>query len=109
MSELPALAIAGMARRAPVTAMSAVSHLMPPVGTSPRLPGCARPCGWPLALHVSPVDRCLLLDQRAGELLGIEGPQVLERLADPDQLHRDAELGCDGEGDSALGAPIELG
>ena len=31
------------------------------------------------------------------------------RLADADQLHRDAELGLDGEHDAALGGAVELG
>src|SRR4051794_8598879 len=49
------------------------------------------------------------LDQRRGEVVGVERAQVLERLADPDQLDRDAELGGDREGDAALGRPVELG
>src|SRR4051794_19697160 len=49
------------------------------------------------------------LQQRAGEVVGVERAQVLERLADPDQLHRHAELLRDCERDPALGGPVELG
>src|SRR3954447_15680560 len=47
--------------------------------------------------------------QRLGEVVGVERPQVLERLADPDQLDRDAELVGDRQRDPALGGPVELG
>jgi hypothetical protein len=38
MSELPALAVAGMARSPPMTAANATSHLIPPGNTSPTFP-----------------------------------------------------------------------
>src|ERR1044072_5110594 len=30
----------------------------------------------------------LRLEDRSGEVVGVEGPQILDPLADPDQLHR---------------------
>src|SRR5215210_4764528 len=48
------------------------------------------------------------LDERGGEVVGIERAQVLERLADADQLHRDAELGGDRQRDAALRRAVEL-
>src|SRR5919112_1253432 len=48
------------------------------------------------------------LEQRAGEVVGVEGAQVLEALADPDQLHRHAELLRDGQRDAALRGAVEL-
>src|SRR4051794_17715069 len=50
-----------------------------------------------------------LAQQRAREVIRVEGAQVLERLADPDELDRDLELVGDREGDTALGGPVELG
>src|SRR5215218_8891113 len=46
--------------------------------------------------------------QRAGELVGVERAQVLELLADADQLDRDAQLACDRERDAALRGAVEL-
>src|SRR5690349_15879080 len=92
-----------------MTAASATSHLVPPAGTSPMLPRASRLRVRDLAVRVTAVDPRLLLDQRPGELLGIERPQVLERLADPDQLHGDAQLGGDREGHPTPRAPVELG
>ena len=43
-----------------------------------------------------------------GEGLGVERAQVLEPLADPDQLHRDPELAGDRQGDPTLRGPVEL-
>ncbi len=40
---------------------------------------------------------------------GSNGDQVVDGLAQADQLHRDAELGLDGEHDAALGRAVELG
>src|SRR5688500_15571678 len=48
------------------------------------------------------------LQDRLGELVGIERAEVLQRLADPDQLDRDAELLGDRERDPALGRAVEL-
>ena len=45
---------------------------------------------------------------RAREALRIEGLQILDLLADADQLDRDAELLIDGDHDAALGGAIEL-
>ena len=42
-------------------------------------------------------------------LLRIERTQILQRLADPDQLDRDAELVGDRERDAALVGAVELG
>ena len=47
--------------------------------------------------------------QRAGEVVGVERAQVLELLADADQLDRDAELVGDRQRDAALGGAVELG
>src|SRR3954452_18070928 len=49
------------------------------------------------------------LEQRAGEVVGVEGAQILEALADPDQLHGHAELLGDGQRDPALRSAVELG
>ncbi len=47
-------------------------------------------------------------EERSGEVLGDERPQVLERLADADQLDRQAQLVRDGDRDAALGGAVEL-
>ena len=47
--------------------------------------------------------------ERAREVLRVERPQVLELLADPDQLDRDPELVGDRQRDAALGRAVELG
>src|ERR1700728_5441338 len=39
----------------------------------------------------------------------VERRQVIGTLAEPDQLHRDAELALHGDHDAALGRPVELG
>ena len=46
----------------------------------------------------------LLDEQGVDELAGSNGTRSLDRLAEADELHRDAELGLDGEHDAALGA-----
>src|SRR4051794_20925149 len=46
--------------------------------------------------------------ERPGEIVGVERAQVLERLADADELDRDAELTGDGQRDAALGRAVEL-
>src|SRR5689334_15499421 len=48
------------------------------------------------------------LEQGPREVVRIERAQVLERLPDPDQLDRHAELLRDRERDPALGRPVEL-
>src|SRR3954468_2877341 len=48
-------------------------------------------------------------EQRFREVVGVERPQVLELLADADQLHRDVELVRDGQRDPALGRAVKLG
>src|SRR6478609_4318450 len=60
---------------------------------------------------VTAAGRSALLgcDERAREVVGVERAQVLERLADADELDRDAELAGDGQGDPALGGAVELG
>src|ERR1700761_2206265 len=47
--------------------------------------------------------------ERPGEVPGVERTQILELLADADQLDRDAELGRDRQRDPALGGAVELG
>lgn len=42
-------------------------------------------------------------EQRVDELVGFEVDEVVEGLAEPDQLDREAELGLDGEHDPSLG------
>ena len=54
-------------------------------------------------------ERPLLGDQRPREVGRVERPQVVELLADPDQLDRDAQLVGDRERDPALGGAVELG
>ena len=39
----------------------------------------------------------------------VERRQVVRALAEPDQLHRDAELALHGDHDAALGGAVELG
>src|SRR3954465_14061209 len=51
----------------------------------------------------------LRAEQRAGEVVGVERPQILELLADADQLDGDAQLIGDGQRDAALGGAVELG
>src|SRR5262245_221727 len=50
-----------------------------------------------------------LLEQRVDEVRRLERDEVGCRLAEADQLHRDAELRLDGENDPALGRAVELG
>jgi len=45
------------------------------------------------------------VQKRPGEVVGIEGPQVLQRLPDADELHRDAQLAGDRKRDAALAVP----
>src|SRR3954453_14577331 len=52
--------------------------------------------------------RCLG-EQCAGEVVGVERTQIVELLADADQLHRDAQLAGDRERDPALRGAVELG
>ena len=47
-------------------------------------------------------------DERAGEIVRVERAQVVETLADADQLHRQAELVGDRDGDPALRRAVEL-
>ena len=47
--------------------------------------------------------------ERAGEIVSVERAQILQRLADPDQLDRDAQLARDRQRDAALGRAVELG
>src|SRR3954453_17452522 len=51
--------------------------------------------------------RCLR-EQCAGEVVGVERTQIVELLADADELHRDAQFAGDGEGDPALRGAVEL-
>src|SRR3954447_12461829 len=48
-------------------------------------------------------------EERVDEVAGFERHQVIDRLAEPDELHGKAELGLDGEHDPALGGTVELG
>src|SRR4051812_42683658 len=54
------------------------------------------------------VSEVLRREQRFGEVVGVERPQVLELLADADQLDRDPELVGDRQRDASLGRPVEL-
>src|SRR3954466_554966 len=47
--------------------------------------------------------------ERAGEVVRVKRAEVLERLADADELDRDAQLAGDGQRDAALGRAVELG
>src|SRR6266540_4030998 len=47
-------------------------------------------------------------DEGAREVLRVERPEVVEALSYPDQLHRQAELVRDRDGDAAFGAAVEL-
>src|SRR5207237_10453612 len=51
---------------------------------------------------------CSAADERAREILRIERPQVVELLADADQLHRQAELVGDRNRDTAFRGAVEL-
>src|SRR5689334_22906826 len=50
----------------------------------------------------------LLRDERPGEILSVERPQIVERLPYADQLDRQAELVRDRDRDAALRAAVEL-
>ena len=50
----------------------------------------------------------MLGDQRAREVLGVERAQILDRLADADQLHRQLELARDRQRDPAARGAVEL-
>src|SRR6185295_1086213 len=54
-------------------------------------------------------ESSIFSDKSVDELDRIEGNQIADRLAEPDQLHRQAELSFDGEHDPALGRAVELG
>ena len=43
------------------------------------------------------------------ELLGVEGLEVVQLLAEADVVHRQAQLIADGDGDAALGGAVQLG
>src|SRR5206468_4406828 len=58
--------------------------------------------------RVPALRAALARDERAREVLCVERAQILERLADADQLHWQAELVRDRDRDAALGAPVEL-
>src|SRR4051812_34553796 len=62
----------------------------------------APPAGW------RPPPSTSDLEQRAREVVRVERPQVLERLADPDQLHRNPELLSYRKSDAALRRAVEL-
>ena len=47
-------------------------------------------------------------EQGSREVVGVEGPQVLEALADPDQLHGQLKLFGNRKRDAALGGAVEL-
>src|SRR3954453_14818123 len=47
--------------------------------------------------------------ERAGEVLGIERAQIVQSLADSDQLHRQPELVGDCDRDAALGRAVQRG
>src|SRR2546429_5388238 len=87
----------------------------PPGGTARRTwaqAGAARPAPARAGPRGPPGCRPLApsgLEQRASEVVGVERPQVLEALADADQLDRHAELLRDGERDAPLRGSVELG
>ena len=101
MPALPALAVAGTASNAATITPTRARNLLPRrhgnQGAEGGPAARARPCSFGKGR--------LLLDQRPRELLGVEGAEVLERLADADQFHRNAELGGDREGDSPFALP----
>src|SRR5687768_15449014 len=77
---------------------------------TPAPGGTARPVRTRAAPHGPPAcrPRGSRLEYRAGEVVRVERAQVLEPLADPDELDRHAELLCDGERDAALRRAVEL-
>src|SRR3954467_4934455 len=85
----------GGAERSPAPAGRAPAPAEPP-GRS------ASPAGW------RPPPSTSDLEQRAREVVRVERPQVLERLADPDQLHRNPKLRSYRKRDAALRRPVEL-
>ena len=48
-------------------------------------------------------------DSARAKSVGVERTQIVELLADPDQLHRNPEFARDRERDPALGGAIQLG
>src|SRR3954452_23254574 len=58
----------------------------PPVSISPIAKRAAT------ASHTQALTPLNLFQQGPGEIVGVEGPEVLEGLADPDELDRDAQL-----------------
>src|SRR2546426_5498740 len=54
-------------------------------------------------------DRSYSRHQGVDEPLGIEGPEVLDLLAHPDELDGEPELARDPHHDAALGGAVELG
>src|SRR5439155_17305529 len=63
----------------------------------------------PLGRYGWPRSSALLLEQRVDELVGVERDEVVDRLAEADQLDRYAQVGLDRERDAALGGAVELG
>src|SRR3954451_12526058 len=77
----------------------------PPVSISP-VPKTAAATSH--QIHASTLLNLSSVQPRPGEVVGVEGPQVLQALADADQLDRDPQLAGDRQGDPALGRPVEL-
>ena len=50
-----------------------------------------------------------LFEERVDEFDLVELDEVVDALAQTDQLHRHAEFGMDGDDDATLGRTIELG
>src|SRR3954454_22699298 len=81
----------------------AQSPSCPKTGASPTARGRASAVRPPFlsAGSASAPGRAGSVDQRVDERLGIERGQVVRALAEPDELHRDAERPLHGDDDAA--------
>src|SRR5438874_200634 len=62
-----------------------------------------------LRLASSPNQKRALFKERFDVRVRVEGFQIVERFADADEFHRQAQLLLDAENRSALGGAVELG
>ena len=59
-------------------------------------------------LHTAFLLSASLSDERVDILLRVKGLQIVDALAEADELHRHAKLLRDGDADAALGRAVEL-
>src|SRR5262245_61329857 len=96
------------ARRISLIARSTSASFSLPRERTPERVSWRRSDSWSNTGASSLRAGALVGEQRGGELASVERAQVLEPLANSDQLDWELELGGDRERDAALRCPIEL-